>query len=278
MQTKDRDNKNQMVLDGYWSSHRISNGIHNRPFILFFNDSIISFLTPENYGKYVIKNGELFFKNPSDNKTMTFKLIEYDGTKLKLKIADSTTKETIKELGGFTNSDLLHFQGKRIPDLNTLCFYKLKKQNKKTFSKITFRCGPCGSKCSVFYLKINQTGEVIYYGTKGKQNMNGYKGIMSNTEIINLKNTINLLSINQIIPKYKAPWTDDQECNLKIDFSDGTSLETAVYGFNDEPIELRAVMYKLMTLSKLLELKPEQNVDPYSFSELGEPFISPVLE
>lgn len=275
IQNENRENKDPIDLDGYWSTNRISNGIHNRPFILFCNGSVVSFLTPENKANYVTESDRVIFQNESNfNKKMTFEVLDFNGTKMTLKSADNSTLEIIKEFGGFENSDLLQSLGKKMPDLRTLYFHKLKNQNKKSFLNITFRAGPCGGDCDVFYLKIKNTGEVIYYGSNGGQIMNGYKGLINNSEILALKNTINLLPLNQISKDYNAPWTDDQECNLKIDFVDGTSVETSVYGFNEEPTELRAVLYKLLSLpNKLSDLKPSQNVNPNSFNELGEPFV-----
>lgn len=274
---KDLENKDPIILDGYWSSNRISNGIHNRPFILFSNDAKASFLTPKNQIFYVIEDDELAFYDEFDStKIMVFEITGYDKTQLKLKSVDNNTIETVKEFGRFTNSDLLSYLVKKTPSLDTLHFYRLEKHNKKFFTEITFRCGPCGSGCDISYIKIKNTGEVLFYGVNDGHDVGGYVGTLDHIEYLN--NVINLLPLSQINKKYKAPWTDDQECKLKIDFSDGTSIETSVYGFNEEPIELRTVLYELMSLPELLDLKPSKNVSPNSFVELGEPFVVAVSE
>lgn len=277
LQKKDQAKVASMVLEGFWSSKRISNGIHNRPLIIFFNDSTSSFLIPEKHGLILVDKGELTFESLLHSK-MSFKVIQHDKTNMTLIPMDSISLDLVREFSGFKKSELIQDNDIKVPDLNTLNFYRLKKQNNKNFSKISFRCGPCGGQCDVLYLRIDNSGDVMYYGNFKDQKNQGFNGKVKKEDLINIKNTVNLLPLKQIKKSYFAPWTNDQECNLRIDFSDGTSIETSVYGFNDEPVELRALLFKLMNLSKSLDLKHSSKVNPYCFIELGQPFLAPISQ
>ena len=86
----------------------------------------------------------------------------------------------------------------------------------------------------------------------------GYQiGLVTKEILSNINAKINNVDLDSLKVDYFPPVIDEQTIRLIIEF-DNDTIETTVYGFKDEPVELRLLFHYLMELYKEVDLKPEE--------------------
>jgi hypothetical protein len=79
-----------------------------------------------------------------------------------------------------------------------------------------------------------------------------------------LLSKIHNLSIDSIKTEYEAGYTDAQTCLIVMDYNN-KSISSEVYGYEEEPIELRLLFHELFYIVKTISLKEDSTINKLSF-------------
>lgn len=134
---------------------------------------------------------------------------------------------------------------------------KIVKKNDFKFERIGLYSSMCFGTCPSMFLEIDSFGNFLFDGGYGTNSSGFYLGELSLKQLNLIDKKINQIDLNKLKSDYDARYTDAQTICLKVLFPKD-SIETKVYGYSSEPIELRMLFHYLMELYKEVELKPEE--------------------
>lgn len=258
------------LLQGSWKSNTFDNDWRELYFIFEFRDSLCSILHPSgDYKPYGITGDTIhlieedvhgYQQSPS---TLAFAVDSISTDTLILHPLSQAMHLMLERYGDPDRFDRIHFS-------------KIKPDYNHSVERIAFFSSPCYGYCPIMYLEIDQTGN-FYFNGKHYTDITGlFKGKLSKKQLIHLNKSIHSIQIDSLKKKYEASWTDDQFCeilfktNSKIYYSN-------VYGFKEEPAELRVLFHQLMELYKSVELTQDSSIlESFEFySEEGK--YSPII-
>lgn len=249
-----RDKEYLINIQGDWISDQDFVDYQQRRLFLSILDTNCTFLYAWNYNcTFRIEDEILTIKEIEPVKSLVsihqFRILQLTNDTLRIAVANKGTKDRLN--------------GNEIID--SILFIKAKYKNSIEPRLITFFSSDCYGSCPSFVVEIDSSKKVIFYGNNEYSLLRGgCSGIIRNTDYIGLLNKIHYLDINQIDSSYKASWTDDQHCLIVIDYDD-KRLESSVYGFNKEPIELRMLFGEIFKVAEMLEIVNDTTVDFSTF-------------
>ncbi len=230
-------------LEGEWISKTNSRTVFS------FKNGKCSYLSPiGNFAHFKIDKNELIIidtikrRKKVKIKEYHFLIDQLRNNSLTL-ITDSLTLNT-------------HFKYSNLRDYDTIKLYKLKQNAIPKFSTINFESSQCYGTCPSMKLKLDSIGNITYEGRAYTEQNGYYSGRLSSEQMNFLKRKISYLNLDSTKTKYTAMWTDDQTCKFEIHL-EGTIFKTSVYGFNEEPLELRILFNELMEIYKFSDLKQD---------------------
>jgi hypothetical protein len=249
------------MIQGDWVSERDIHDYSGRNLIFSFEDTSCAYLYAWGYStSYRIENDlllikETLFKSQEANakrEICTFKI-----TKL--------VKDTI-QIVPVSERAKLTYELNEIKD--TIDFIKIKQKNNIIPSKVSFFTSKCYGTCPSFFLEIDSTRQVKFYGNEYTEVLGGAKGIIDVQDYHALMIKIQNLQIDSIKTEYEASWTDDQTCLVVIDYNK-MRIQSKVYGNSEEPIELRLIFHKLFEIARKLELEKDSTIKYSSFNHFS---------
>lgn len=135
---------------------------------------------------------------------------------------------------------------------------KITKKNNLKFKRIGFNSSICFGSCPSMFFELDSNGNLYFEGGYSTSEEGYREGLVSEELLFNIDVKINNIDLDSLKVDYFPPVIDEQTIRLIIEF-ENQKVETAVYSFKDEPIELRMLFHYLMELYKEVELKPEEN-------------------
>lgn len=234
---------NSKYLEGEWISET-----NSRTAFSFKNDKCSYFFPMGNFAQYKINENKLIITDTIKRRKQV-KIKEYSflihmlNDKNLTLITDSLTLKT-------------QFKYNSPSEFDTFKLFKLNSQLTPKFSKLKFESSGCYGTCPSMKLVIDSIGNITYEGRAYTEQNGYYSGRLSEAEIKSLRRKIGHLNLDSLKTNYSAMWTDDQTCKFEIHLEDSI-FRTRVYGFNEEPLELRILFNELMELYKFSELKQD---------------------
>lgn len=214
-----------------------------------FKDSICNYITsPSNSSYYSISNDTLTINQRtfSENK----EILELRKTFL-FQIEELNQSELI--LSPLNNGSADLFNSIYFDNLGRIGFRRLERQNNSEFMRIGLYSTYCFGRCPSMYLEIDKNGSILFNGIGHTEKIGYYSGKLDLTQIKNLRNWINSVDLSKLKKNYAASYTDAQTTTIIIETSNGV-FKTLVYGYDEEPIELRILINELMRIYKVSEL------------------------
>ena len=255
---------NTGLLGGNWKTENLSDGLWENSLWLSFEDSTCSYLLPNSAkSNYRIDGHDLILDSTLDHPELRFEILSLDKANLTLVPKGELKKELIGFFEKYKQPELLKRIGGREPSkIDTLFFKRVQKKNELSFTSISLFTGACnGGECKPFILEIKKDRTVHLFDLEQHK---GYRGEVSGCIMERLNSLVQNIPINKLKNRYEAPWTDDQEISLKIE-SAGKTINTVVYGFFNEPIELRALMEELESIKFLKNLRESDDIKRENF-------------
>lgn len=249
-----KDNINEPIdLNGEWVSQ-----INDR-IVFSFNNNKCSYIWPSgNFATYQLKNNTIVISDTINRRkkknveVYKFKIDEFKNGLMTL-ITDTSTLNS-------------HFKYSDSSLLDTFHLKKLKNSYNNKFSSIEFESSRCFGSCPSMKLNIDSLGNVQYEGRAYTEKNGYYTGMLPDDKMETLIRKIDYINLDSIKPNYSAMWTDDQTLKLTMKFDKGL-VKTRVYGFNNEPIELRILFNELMEMYKSIDMK-QDSLHEYYFDDL----------
>jgi hypothetical protein len=160
---------------------------------------------------------------------------------------------------------------------DTTTFLKVRQKNNIVPSKISFFTSRCYGTCPSFFLEIDSSGYVKFYGHDYTDVHGGAKGRITSRDYEIILSKIHNVLIDSIKTEYEAGYTDSQTCLIVIDYNN-KRLQSKVYGYDQEPIELRILFHSLFVVTDNLNLKSDSTItisDFYHFPVFKKYFPPP---
>ena len=239
-------------LEGEWISTT-----NSRTVFSFKSDKCSYFSPTGNFAHYIIDGNQLIITDSIKRrkklkvKKYKFSIDRLDDDNLTL-ITDSITLKT-------------QFKYSNPSEYDTFELQKLNPNFVPKYSKFEFESSQCYGTCPSMKLVIDSSGNITYEGRAYTERNGFYSGKLSTEQINSLKRKLGYLNLGSLKTNYSAMWTDDQTCKFEIHLED-TILKTRVYGFTEEPLELRILFNELMEMYKLSELK-QDSLHKYYFDD-----------
>lgn len=242
-------------IKGNWSVENFEGNQRVRSFVFSFEDSTCSYLYPwGTYFKYWIKDDTINIKKRISNSKNN---INKDQLIYQFLIDSVSVKELIlKPITDKTKAFFKDYKNKK-PDIIQLT--KIEEKYNYEIERIGFYSSICYGTCPSMYLEIDKLGNVLFKGRSHTEKEGLYSGKLSEIEFEIIKSHINGISLNKLEKMYSTNWTDDQTCGILIK-TKNNAYESSVYGFDQEPIELRMFFHKLMELYKNTALKKDSTI------------------
>jgi hypothetical protein len=146
----------------------------------------------------------------------------------------------------------------------TIRLSKVKAKNDLRPSKIYFASSVCFGTCPSMLLEIDSAGQFTFLGKHATNPIGGFRGQLDTGQLRIIINKINNLPLDSLQEKYHAGWTDDQNSGVAILTKDKKIVSSA-YGYDKEPVELRILFHKLMTVYKVVSLSPDSEINDAYF-------------
>jgi uncharacterized protein DUF6438 len=253
-------------IKGDWKLDSIDNKKLNRPILFSFEDSTSSYISPfGNLSNYKLFGDTLFIKE----KLIKRRNKEFGGKADYFFKVDSITIDKLY-FTPITKETTSLFNNYYLPVNNQITLKKVMLKNDINFSHLGFYCTGCFGFCPSMYLEINSKGDLKFNGLYHTELLGLYSGKLNDSELNLILNKIRSIDLENLKSDYSANWTDDQTCGIRIVTSNGT-FESNVYGFNEEPIELRLLFHKLMELYKNIEMQEDSLLsEKFKFKEFRQ--------
>lgn len=236
-------------IQGEWTNDRITTGRGSRFCISFEKNTCSNLFTYKDYVPYTVKGNILEISN-----------IIYGKKTVTCRYTIAQLTDSVLILYRATNTDLM-------PD--TLQLSRIQPVNDIVPEKIFFYSSLCFGTCASMYLRVDSARHLLFYGARYTTLQGGYSGTITRDDYKMILRLISELPVNTIKPQYQANWTDDQTCNVAIDYN-GKTLFSSVYGFDEEPAALRLLLHKLAAVYKKANLKKDATVTANSFPGIGK--------
>jgi hypothetical protein len=257
-------------IQGDWISDIIPTDWKDTRFIFSFEDTLCTYVYAwGEYTNFEIKDNLLHIKETrfdfddtiKKEQTYTFKIIILNNDTLQL---NPLTKET----------RLLFSDGKKISK-DTITFFKVKAKNNLVPSNISFASSGCFGPCPSILLEIDSSRNIKFYGHSFSKITGGYKGTMRPADYSFILKKIRNIELDSVKENYSASWTDDQTCGIVIDY-DNKLFHSRVYGFDQEPIELRILFHKLIEIYKSIDLEKDSiDLSDFKHEEMFSRIVPP---
>jgi len=258
-------------LVGDWTSKAFKDDWSTSKLVFSFQDTVCSYLRPYvAFKSYWLRNDTLvidattenYVKDSTDSERMfRFFVNRKTENKIMLKPLNKATKELLypyREMGVYDGLELT----------------KITPVNNYKFDRIAFYSDICFGTCPVMYLEIDAKGNLLFHGLHYTGKEGYFKGKLGKKEIELINKKLNAIHLDSLEKGYFAGWTDDQTCGMRVQIGNNF-FESSAYGIDKEPVELRFLLQKLMTVYEAAELKSDSTVvyqfQFKDFSSLIEP-------
>ena len=262
------------TVQGDWKLDSINDQKLERPIFFSFQDSSCAYLVP--YGElthFKIIEDTLIIREKVKRRN---DLVHGEKINYLFKI-DSLTDDflSIHPITYESKSILNNYYTAKNNQLN---LKKIKEKYHYDIKRVGFYSSACFGHCPSMYLEIDSDRNIFFNGVLYTEKTGFFSGSISESEFEIIKKKINSIDLKNIKKQYSASWTDDQECGVVVRTSNDVFRSNA-YGFDQEPIELRALFHKLMEVYKTAKLVPD-TLTKYSFefeamASLVKPFPPP---
>jgi hypothetical protein len=257
-------------IQGDWISETFPSNWKDVRFIFSFEDTLCTYLYAwGEYTNFKIKDNLLFIEETkfdlddslTNKKTYTFKIIKLNNDTL--------------QLNPFTEETKLLFSSYDKINKDTITFYKVKAKNSIVPSNVSFFSSGCFGSCPSIILEIDSSRNVKFYGRSYVKLKGGFKGTLEFNDYSIILKKIRNLQLDSIKEYYSASWTDVQTSGIVIDY-DNKSLNSLVYGFDKEPIELRILFHKLIEIYKSIDLEKDSlDLSDFKHKEMYYTIVPP---
>jgi len=263
-------------LDGDWASKAFKDDWSTSKLVFSFQDTAVcSYLRPYvAFTPYCLKGDTLvidaaeenYVENATDReRTFRFLVNRKAENKITLQPLNLATKKLLypyKEMGVYDGLELT----------------KMTPVNNYKFDRIAFYSTFCYGTCPVMYLEIDAQGNLLFHGLHYTGKDGFYKGKLGKKEIDLINKKLNAIHLDSLEKHYSAGWTDDQTCGMRVQIGHDI-FESSAYGIDEEPVELRFLLQKLMLVYEAAELRSDSTVvyqfQFKDFSSLIEPPPAP---
>jgi len=261
-------------IQGDWKLDSVNDKKLERPIFFSFQDSSCAYLSP--YGEltpFKIIEDTLIIRERVKRRWS-----EITGGKINFLFKiDSLTDEllSIHPITNESNSILNNYYTAKNNQLN---LKRIQEKYQYDIKRIGFYSTACFGHCPSMYLEIDSDRNIFFNGVLYTEKTGLFSGSISENEFEIIKRKINSIDLKNLKKQYSASWTDDQECGFIVRTSNDV-FKSSAYGFDQEPIELRALFHKLMEVYKTAELMPDTlTKDSFKFKGLAslvKPFSPP---
>lgn len=97
-------------------------------------------------------------------------------------------------------------------------------------SKLSFSTTMCFGTCPVFELVILADGTAQYNAIKYNPEQGNFEGKIDSKLLAKLFGLVEYLNLRDLRDRYQVNWTDDQTCNLKVEYKNGVTKSIQDYG------------------------------------------------
>lgn len=233
----------EITIKGDWVGDSVITDTHTQRAMFTIEDSSCTTGTAwGDFVPYTIIKDTFTFSSNDPQQTFRFKIIKLTADSLSLVAASPQTSSYISNY--------------QLSKSDTVQLRKIRQKNTKAFTKIYFSSSFCYGTCPAMKLEIDSSGKIKYLGEKFTQKDGSYAGTLPEYVMSNLVRQLKNLPLDNINIFYEAQWTDDQTCCIQLEYP-SKKIHTCVYGYNQEPIELRILFHKLLEIYKVANLKPD---------------------
>jgi|GEM_PF-3313425 len=249
-----------LKLQGDWASAVFpTNRQEQHRMVFSFEGSTCTMINPfATVSGFKIRDGVLFkAKAPEDATTAdkgwsAFRIVRLDNDTLALYPLDSMMRKTIAGQFPGLKSD-------------TLVLAKIRRKNTFVPTSVSFYSSMCYGTCPSMSMEIGKNGSVRYFGSYYSEQLGGHSGQLQKKEYGALVEYIQKLPLKEMKASYEAGWSDQQTCCLVLQSKEGTK-QYYVYGYGEEPVELRLLFRKLFDIPRVAKLSPDPLVKESSFA------------
>ncbi|SFW61326.1 hypothetical protein SAMN02927921_02709 [Sinomicrobium oceani] len=256
--------KYQNDIQGDWVTDFVKNDANKQFYIFSFRDSLCSFAYPSGIqSAFTIHDDtlDIFHHTVRDHnstapeKNYRFRILRLDHNNLTLIPVGENTIGTFGTPENGTDPILLK---------------KITPKNDLAIQRIGFYSGPCFGACPSMYMEIDSDGNMLFDGIRYTTKKGLFSGKIPTAAWQKIKDNIHNTDLEKLSKEYKARWTDDQACRIKIQTAD-TTYETNVYGFDKEPVALRILFRNLMEIYKSAGLQQDSTiVNKFAYPEFQQ--------
>lgn len=234
-------NRNQQLLTGQWASQPSSTD-PNKKLVFSFDDSTCRLFSP--FGKST----------------------RYRLTQNNIEIFEDNHYTPALTILSLTEDSLIAINNQHNEMQNTLRLARIKEKNNLHPTSIYFVSSGCYGSCPSMLMQVDSPGKIIFRGISGTHSIGIYKATITKTNWQLLVTLTRKLPLDSLQKKYEAGWTDDQACGIII--TEGNKeYQTAAYGYDKEPVELRILFNHLMELPQKMTFEKDSTLtDAFFFS------------
>ncbi len=225
------DKDRRQLLQGDWVSWTGEGALPGPWVIASFEDSLMTLGGYSDFVKYELRGDSLL-----------------PDAKVDLNIFELTKDSLIASI---------YYEDERRND--TFRLVKLSAKNSLVPEKILFASSGCFGSCPSMSLEIDSSRNFLFWGGGYTNNKGFYRGQLSLAQYQQVLTRVRQLPLDSLKEKYEADWSDDQTAGIVIITKD-KQIESAAYGFDKEPVELRVLFHKLSELYKTVPLKPDSSI------------------
>lgn len=253
-------------LEGDWASKAFKEDWSTRKLVFSFQDTVCSYLYPHiGFTRYWIKGDTLVIDAAEEH-------YDEDSTENEGAIRFLVMKKTenivaLKPLTRATKKLLYPFRDMGAYD--ELELTKMTPVNQYKFDRIAFYSTVCYGLCPVMYLEIDGQGNLFFHGMQYTEKEGFFKGKLGKKDFDLINKKLNAIHLDSLDKHYFAGWTDDQTCGMRVKIGNDI-FESSAYGVDEEPVELRFLLQKLITVYKTADLKSDSTlIDQFQFKDFS---------
>jgi TonB family protein len=128
------------------------------------------------------------------------------------------------------------------------------------FDKITYFYSNEGLYFNAYQIELNGLGDLLYYNYEYQNREAGYKGRLSNDLLIQIFEKYKKIPIKNLKAEYSGVYVLDGAYEVIIFDVGHKSIQVEGLGYEDEPIEIRELIYKLLESCKSTMLELDSSV------------------
>ncbi len=254
------------MIIGDWVSTTSNSSNAEKKLVFSFKTGICSFLTPFGpFARYSVNQDTIIIIQNIGKHT---KYDQFETKMYRFYISVLARKKLVLIPDQATAERFFKYKNKSAKD--SIVLTRIPRKFNHKLVRIGFFSSECYGSCPSMYLEIDSMGIMRFAGKKFTEILGYYSGKLNDNQLQNLKMKLKAIDLDQIKNAYTAPWTDDQTCIIRIETINFT-VESTIYGYGQEPVELRFLIHELMEIYRFVHLKKDASrIFKFHYNDLAE--------